>query len=328
MQAKRAPCHGTWYEADPSWPEWATLGLSCSSDSELSSLVSPRSQCGGAQAQLDHKSVWNVNTGSAASADVAPMSGMAHAQTSPAAANTDESSLCSCHPGEQQQAPDINNPGNSATYSQRTLRSHVQSNSNGHHLATTLPRETTATSGHHANHAEWPTPASPRRRDDDGYTRAMNGKRAREDDLLVQWKKAGMSYRQIREKGGFSEAESTLRGRYRTLTKRREERVRRPLWTQTDVSKPTHSFHDALRADGLTDGCTQVRLLREGVNMHVAAALYPGTDAEEVDVDETEVDANKVPWKKVAAYIWQNGGSYHFGNATCKKRWLKIQGML
>ncbi|KAL1647814.1 hypothetical protein SLS58_002615 [Diplodia intermedia] len=133
----------------------------------------------------------------------------------------------------------------------------------------------------------------------------MNGKRAREDDLLVQWKKAGMSYRQIREKGGFSEAESTLRGRYRTLTKRREERVRRPLWTQTDV-----------------------RLLREGVNMHVAAALYPGTDAEEVDVDETEVDANKVPWKKVAAYIWQNGGSYHFGNATCKKRWLKIQGML
>lgn len=62
-----------------------------------------------------------------------------------------------------------------------------------------------------------------------------------------------------------------------------------------------------------------MRLLRE------AALLYSGTEAEEPEV---EVDANKVPWKKVADYIWENGGSYHFGNATCKKRWLKIQGML
>ena len=49
-------------------------------------------------------------------------------------------------------------------------------------------------------------------------------------------KRAGMSYRQIKEKGGFTEAESTLRGRFRTLTKNREDRVRKPLWMAKDVS--------------------------------------------------------------------------------------------
>lgn len=62
--------------------------------------------------------------------------------------------------------------------------------------------------------------------------------------------------------------------------------------------------------------------------MLMAASLYPGTDAAEMDVDEMDIDANKVPWKKVAEYIYNNEGSYHFGNATCKKQWLKIQGML
>jgi len=31
--------------------------------------------------------------------------------------------------------------------------------------------------------------------------------------------------------------------------------------------------------------------------------------------------ANKIPWKLVAEYIVDNGGSYHFGNTTCRKRW-------
>jgi hypothetical protein len=32
----------------------------------------------------------------------------------------------------------------------------------------------------------------------------------------------------------------------------------------------------------------------------------------------------KVPWKKVATYIKEMGGSYHFGNATCRKRWDEL----
>lgn len=33
----------------------------------------------------------------------------------------------------------------------------------------------------------------------------------------------------------------------------------------------------------------------------------------------------KVSWKFVAEYIWKNGGSYQFGNATCKKKWAELR---
>ena len=33
----------------------------------------------------------------------------------------------------------------------------------------------------------------------------------------------------------------------------------------------------------------------------------------------------KLSWKKVAEYISKNGGSYHFGNSTCKKKWMQIE---
>jgi len=32
----------------------------------------------------------------------------------------------------------------------------------------------------------------------------------------------------------------------------------------------------------------------------------------------------KVQWKKVADYIIANGGSYHFGNSTCKRKWVEL----
>lgn len=55
------------------------------------------------------------------------------------------------------------------------------------------------------------------------------------DDFLVRSKLAGMSYKDIRRKGNFVEAESTLRGRFRTLTKNKAARVRKPGWTDNDV---------------------------------------------------------------------------------------------
>jgi hypothetical protein len=60
--------------------------------------------------------------------------------------------------------------------------------------------------------------------------------RMSKDEFLVRQKQLGMTYREIRRMGGFVEAESTLRGRYRTLTKSREARVRRPEWSEKDVS--------------------------------------------------------------------------------------------
>ena len=56
------------------------------------------------------------------------------------------------------------------------------------------------------------------------------------DEFLIYSKRSGMSYREIRTKGRFKEAESTLRGRYRTLTKCKEQRVRKPQWHAKDVS--------------------------------------------------------------------------------------------
>ena len=55
------------------------------------------------------------------------------------------------------------------------------------------------------------------------------------DEFLVQAKRAGMPYREIRARGNFTEAESTLRGRFRALTKAKEYRVRKPEWQAHDV---------------------------------------------------------------------------------------------
>ncbi|TQB69610.1 hypothetical protein MPDQ_001605 [Monascus purpureus] len=62
--------------------------------------------------------------------------------------------------------------------------------------------------------------------------------------FLIEGKRRGLSYKDIKRLGGFKEAESTLRGRFRTLTKSKEQRVRRPQWQNTDVSfYPIPSIH-------------------------------------------------------------------------------------
>ena len=43
--------------------------------------------------------------------------------------------------------------------------------------------------------------------------------------------------------------------------------------------------------------------------------------------EEAPVQPPKVAWKKVAEYISEHGGSYQFGNATCKKKWCEINGV-
>ncbi|KAF2966647.1 hypothetical protein GQX73_g6899 [Xylaria multiplex] len=103
--------------------------------------------------------------------------------------------------------------------------------------------------------------------------------------FLVDSKLAGMTYREIRRQGGFTEAESTLRGRFRTLTKNKEQRVRKPEWQDKDI-----------------------RLLKKAVRK-----LAKG-----------DKSSARVPWKQVATYIYEHDGSYHFGNATCRKKWDEL----
>lgn len=60
--------------------------------------------------------------------------------------------------------------------------------------------------------------------------------------LLIEYKRRGLSYKDIKRIGGFREAESTLRGRFRTLTKTKDQRVRKPLWSEKDVCSSLSPF--------------------------------------------------------------------------------------
>ena len=64
--------------------------------------------------------------------------------------------------------------------------------------------------------------------EDDGYVK-------RRDKMLIDLRRKGHSYKEIKRLGRFKEAESTLRGRLRTLTKEKSERVRKPKWSRHDV---------------------------------------------------------------------------------------------
>ncbi|KAF5873457.1 uncharacterized protein Bfra_004917 [Botrytis fragariae] len=110
--------------------------------------------------------------------------------------------------------------------------------------------------------------------------------RFEQNDFLIRSRQAGMSYKAIRSNGNFAAAESTLRGRFRTLTKDKKDRVRQPKWTDNDI-----------------------QLLSKAVKK-LGRSTSKGSEPQ---------------WKKVAQYIYDNGGSYHFGYATCRKRWIALK---
>ncbi|KNG83661.1 hypothetical protein ANOM_007333 [Aspergillus nomiae NRRL 13137] len=124
------------------------------------------------------------------------------------------------------------------------------------------------------------------------------------DEFLVECKLRGLSYKDIKRIGGFKEAESTLRGRFRTLTKSKEQRVRKPQWQEKDISLL----------------CQAVKACMED-NKQARSGNGPSCQSSATS------QPPKVSWKRVAQYIWLHGGSYHFGNATCKKKWCDIHGV-
>ena len=66
----------------------------------------------------------------------------------------------------------------------------------------------------------------------------LQAQRAYNDNLLIEGKKNGLTYKDIRKKWkGVPPKESTMRGRHRSLTKARKDRVRKPVWTSNDVSR-------------------------------------------------------------------------------------------
>lgn len=141
--------------------------------------------------------------------------------------------------------------------------------------------------------------------------------------FLIDCKRRGLSYKDIKRVGGFKEAESTLRGRYRTLTKTKDQRVRKPKWQSKDVCASFWTVIFSLLRDHQTNISfnRQVRLLCEAVSIY---AETPDTYSSLTHLGMTMNEPPKVSWKKVAEHIWAQGGSYQFGNATCKKKWCEI----
>jgi hypothetical protein len=146
--------------------------------------------------------------------------------------------------------------------------------------------------------------------------------RDRRDELLVELRREGFSYKDIKRKGGYEEAESTLRGRFRTLTKPKQERVRRPDWTEQDVSIRSNSNH-MIRSFSPSASESLIRLQCRLLGEAVVAIV--GAERARQASDHDAIDRLNVAWKDVALYIVEKGGSYHFGNATCKKKWCEIQ---
>jgi hypothetical protein len=68
------------------------------------------------------------------------------------------------------------------------------------------------------------------------WPRTDMASRMDQDEILLRGRAMGMSYRDIGIRIGWKGSESTLRGRHRSLTKSKEERVRAPVWTDRDVS--------------------------------------------------------------------------------------------
>jgi hypothetical protein len=69
-----------------------------------------------------------------------------------------------------------------------------------------------------------------------GFLNGDDADRKAQDDFLIAQRRQGKSYKEIQQLGGFGQSVSTLRGRYRNLTKEKKDRVRRPQWAQADVS--------------------------------------------------------------------------------------------
>ncbi|UPX13898.1 uncharacterized protein EKO05_0004394 [Ascochyta rabiei] len=126
-------------------------------------------------------------------------------------------------------------------------------------------------------------------------TAGEKARRASDDEVLLQMKQDGYTYRDIRRALHRKVAESTLRGRYRSLTKPRKMRVRAPKWTEVDIT-----------------------LLKR----------YVQEEFDKLDVThpslETKQKPDKIPWMKIVETIATTGGTYKFGAATAKKKWVEL----
>ncbi len=119
-----------------------------------------------------------------------------------------------------------------------------------------------------------PTPSQPSAKEMASHHRDSN------DDFLVKCRLAGMTYKEIRKQGKFTEAESTLRGRFRVLTKHKSARVRKPEWQENDVSlvllnlSITNTGTDPSSEKGSSQADQSFRFIKRQDSMEASCGLY------------------------------------------------------
>jgi hypothetical protein len=139
------------------------------------------------------------------------------------------------------------------------------------------------------------------------------------DEYLQEARRRGLSYKEIKRRGGFAEAESTLRGRIRILSKPKEMRVRKPQWSRSDVShRPRTTMYSYLTQQ------SQITLLVDAVERFSESSQ--GSSSRKINSRQRS-NGGKLPWKKVAEWMFSQGASYPFAGATCAKKWEQMREM-
>lgn len=112
----------------------------------------------------------------------------------------------------------------------------AQNDSGSNSFLVSLDRNSRQQQGQWSNKTSVPAQINLQHRFMTPVTADEKAQRARDDETLLQMKQDGYTYKDIRKALGRKVAESTLRGRYRSLTKPRKDRVRAPKWSEADVS--------------------------------------------------------------------------------------------
>lgn len=139
------------------------------------------------------------------------------------------------------------------------------------------------------------------------------------DKKLVAWRRQGISYKEILELGHFKEKESTLRGRYRTLTRPAADRPRNPQWAKGDVSISimVDFVHFPHR---LISPSPQVQALLLAVERHLDTVRQNTKKSRNVGAL-----MHKIPWAKVANDMCELGAQRRFAPKTCHKKWQQVK---
>ncbi|KAI5298718.1 hypothetical protein KEM56_003830, partial [Ascosphaera pollenicola] len=127
-----------------------------------------------------------------------------------------------------------------------------------------------------------------------------------QDLNLLEGRRLGLTYKQIKEQYNMPESESTLRGRYRSLTKPKEERVRKPVWLPNDISAPRHSLQASLLKEAVEalrvvhNGTDSVSWVRVAERMRGMYASRPWQRPARVRGQEVPLDTTGVTQSRVA----------------------------